>query len=160
MSLELPAVAELEELSCWVALPPAPTFVACCREPAEACADWVVCALWIVDCDCPPAEPPPVCVSVTVWLVVLLFVAVAEALEELVWSALDEGGATSSAWASAGANAAQIKSSATQASETTTPRPQRSPMRPRSRTHASADRPRLAGLRSPQPGGSIYDASR
>lgn len=79
VSFELPAAAALVEPLCWVALPAEATFVADWFETAVDFAVCVVGALWTTVC-----EPPPDCVSVAVWLVVLLFEAVAVALEELV----------------------------------------------------------------------------
>jgi hypothetical protein len=82
--LELPLVAALEESLCCVLFPPAATLVARWAEVAEAWAVCVVGALWTMVWDCPPDAPPPVCVCVTVWVVLLLFDAVAVALDELV----------------------------------------------------------------------------
>jgi hypothetical protein len=80
----LAATPEADDALCCFALPPVATFAGDWFAAAEAVADCSVGALWTVDCACPPDEPPPFWVCVTVWLVLLSLLAVAEAVEELV----------------------------------------------------------------------------
>lgn len=42
-------------------------------------------ALWVADCACPELDPPPVCVWLVSWEVVLAFPLWAVAWDEFVW---------------------------------------------------------------------------
>jgi hypothetical protein len=131
-----------EVLSCF-ALPPLATFVGLWLEREVALADCLVGATWIVDWDC---RAPPVCVWVARWTVVLSFWAVAEDVEELVWT-LCTGSFQSSAEAVRGTKPATAKRAA-QASRVHK-HLDRLPMAPASPWRKPASRPRVAGFSPP-----------
>jgi hypothetical protein len=106
----------------------------------------------MVDWDCPPADPPPVCVSVLLWLVVLSFVAEAEEVFELV--AVEAAPGSGSEAAAAWTCARQTASDAIKTGKANQHR-RGSHMRPPSAIVPAPARPRVEGFRSPRPGGAL-----
>jgi hypothetical protein len=149
--LALFADATAVEALCWLALPPVETFDAVWVDVAEAVALCSVGASWTIVCDCPSPPAPPLCVAVTLWVVLLSFSADEEALEELVCSALLPGSVESAA-AVPGAKPVKIANKAVHASRA----PQRASPSPMSSTIADLlawEQTPAYGFDSPRPGG-------
>ena len=151
-------VAAEEEV--WVAAVPALALVGACVDATDAVAFCSTGARWTVVWDCPAPAPPPVCVWVTLWLVLLSFVDEDEEVFELVSVALEVD------------ESVHPKSEAPPATAVVAcarPRAERPIQQSKAKQHRrglsihctigdrlSADQPPTGGFRSPRAGVALY----